>query len=105
MNLKHIPAATLFMLATSGGFAQPPSPAQVERGLPPGTAENGLTVNRGRSFAAPSGTDGAGAFATGQYRNLFADVGILLLATRLDGYVSPRLSVVEVAESQMNTIG
>ena len=75
MNLKQIPAATLFMLATSGGFAQPPSPAQVERGLPPGTAQNGPTVNRGSSLAAPSGTDGAGAFATGQYRNLFAEIG------------------------------
>ena len=34
-----------------------------------------------------------------------AEVEILLLATRLDGYAFPRLSVVEVAESQMNTIG
>ena len=34
-----------------------------------------------------------------------AEVKILLLATRLDGYAFPRLSVVEVAESWMNRIG
>ena len=38
-------------------------------------------------------------------RSGLAEVGILLLATRLDGYAFPRFSVVEVAESQMNTIG